>query len=77
MAELIYVAVPFSAMFLVGYWIHVGESQLKRWHVFSESATLRDRLIAHEVSISVFYEYGVPVDQLDLLMPDGCNCDTI
>jgi hypothetical protein len=52
-------------------WIHVGESQLEPWHVLSENAILRDRLIAHAVSIPVLYDYGVPVDQLDLPMSDA------
>lgn len=71
MFELVYVAVIFAAIALVGYWIHVGGSQLEPWQALSEDATLRDRLIAHEVSIPVLYDYGVPIDQLDEPMSDA------
>ena len=71
MTELIYVVVIFAAVVLAGYWIRVEEPSLEPWHVLSENATLRDRIVAHEVSIPVLYTRGVPIDQLDEPMPEA------
>ena len=71
MVELVYVLMIFSAIFLVGYWIRDGDSRVEPWQVLSENATLRDRLVAHELSIPVLFTDGVPIDQLDLPMTDA------
>ena len=70
MLELAYVLGVLAFVSLIGRWIRGDQPTLEPWHVLSENATLRDRLIAHEVSIPVLYTNGVPVDELDLPMPD-------
>lgn len=71
MQELAYVLAVLATLWLIGRWLRGDQPTLEPWHVLSENATLRDRLIAHEVSIPVLYTNGVPVDELDLPMPDA------